>query len=176
MKIKKVIIVNLVALAVTLTPTASAENISSSTPSKTKPEVAPLLLQDPLASDTYRLTSGFAVQIDPETERSTGHNGIDYAAPEGTAIVAANDGVVIFAGNLNGYEETIMIKHNSEITTLYGHILPGSFLVKAGDTVKKGQKIAAVGSSESTESNLHFSIFKEGKAINPSDYLNKTTK
>jgi murein DD-endopeptidase MepM/ murein hydrolase activator NlpD len=134
------------------------------------------LLQIPLSTDTYRLTSGFGERIDPETKVRTLHNGIDFAAPKGTTIFAANDGVVILADKIKGYGETIIIKHNSEFTTLYGHILPGSFLVKTGDTVKKGQKIAEVGSSEATGSHLHFSVFKQGTAVNPSDYFKRANK
>lgn len=173
MKAGKFVVLPLLAVGMSFTPAAFAAENSKPTP---QVEEAPFLLQVPLANDTYRLTSNFGVRMNPETKEKTLHNGIDYAAPKGTPIYAAADGVVIMADRANGYGETIMIKHHSDFTTLYAHILPGSFLVKNGDTVKKGQKIAEVGSSEATGSHLHFSVFKKDTAVNPSDYFGKTSK
>ncbi|ATF12286.1 M23 family metallopeptidase [Brevibacillus sp. HB1.2] len=173
MKIRNIVILNLLTLAVTLTPTAfAAEASNSSQPSKINE--THFFLEAPI-HDTYVISSDFGLQINPETKESKGHNGLDYATAKGTAIFAANDGVILFAQSLKGFGETIIIKHNSEFSTLYGHILLGSFLVKAGDTVKKGQKIAEVGSSE-TGDMLHFSVIKQGTPVNPTHYLPQSTQ
>lgn len=174
---KKSILVSLLALAVSVTPTAFASETSNpAQSSKTKTEETQLLLQFPLATDQYRVSADFSEKIDPETKVKTLHNGIDYVAPKGTSIVAANDGVVMFAGSLKGFGETIIIDHNSEFMTIYESIKPGSFLVKTGDSVKKGQKIAEVGSSESTGNQLHFTVYKQGKPVNPNDFLKQSSK
>lgn len=174
---KKSILLSLLALAVSVTPTAFASEASNPTQSsKTKTEETKFSLQFPLTIDQYRVSAEFSEKIDPETKVKTVHNGIDYAAPKGTSIVAADDGVVIVASSLKGFGQTIVIKHNSELTTLYGHINPGSFLVNVGDTVKKGQKIAEVGSSEATENQLHFTLFKQDEAINSNLYFKQSSK
>lgn len=175
MKISKLIILSFLTLAVSFTPRALAVENSNSNQSSIINETN-FTLEVPLPNDTYRISSNFGVRINPETMEKNVHNGIDYVAIKGTEIYAANDGVVSLSESTNEYGETIIIKHNSDFSTLYGHILPGSILVKAGDTVKKGQKIAEVGSSGTTGNHLHFSVFKQETAVNPSDYLNIKTK
>lgn len=172
MKVRKLICFQLFALSLALTPIASAADLDHSNQVPNVQETQ-FMLQVPLASDTYRLAASFGMQINPETKEKSNHNGIDYTATEGTAIYASADGQVILADKAIGYGETIMIKHSTDFTTLYGHIQPGSLLVKTGDTVKRGQKIAEVGSSETSENLLHFSVFKKGAAVNPSDYFTK---
>ncbi|MGC5324830.1 murein hydrolase activator EnvC family protein [Brevibacillus sp. SYSU BS000544] len=126
----------------------------------------------PIASGSYRLSSGFGARKDPITGRSAGHNGLDMAAPRGTTIVAAEKGLVIFAGYSRGFGNTVMIKHNEEITTLYGHIREGGIKVKVGQVVTRGQKIAEVGSTgRSTGNHLHFTVYKNNTAVNPTSYL-----
>jgi len=94
------------------------------------------------------------------------------AAPKGTTIMAAANGVVIFAGYSNGFGNTVMIKHSSEITTLYGHIREGGIKVSVGQSVSKGQKIAEVGSTgRSTGNHVHFTVYKNDVAVNPMPYL-----
>lgn len=177
MKIGKVIIFNMLAMVALLTPTAYADDLNSPTqPAKTQTEQTQLLFQAPLSAGTHSLSTGFGEQINPETKTTTTHNGLDFAAPKGTAIYSSFDGVVVLADHVKGYEEAIIIKHNSELSSLYGNILPGSYLVKAGDAVKKGQKIAEVGSSEVKGSHLHFSVFKQGLAVNPNDYFYQSSK
>lgn len=126
----------------------------------------------PIQSGTFTFTSGFGVRRDPFTGRSAGHNGVDLAAPKGTPILAAADGVVIFAGYSNGFGNTVMIKHSSEITTLYGHIREGGIKVSVGQEVKRGQKIAEVGSTgRSTGNHCHFTVYKNDVAVDPMPYL-----
>jgi murein DD-endopeptidase MepM/ murein hydrolase activator NlpD len=126
----------------------------------------------PIADGHFRFTSGFGMRRDPFTGRSAGHNGVDMAAPKGTPILAAERGVVIFAGYYSGFGNTVMIKHNDEITTLYAHIREGGIKVKAGQVVERGQKIAEVGSTgRSTGNHLHFTVYKNDVAVNPMPYL-----
>ena len=126
----------------------------------------------PVADGQFRFSSGFGMRTDPFTGRSAGHNGVDMAAPKGTTIMAAANGVVIFAGYSNGFGNTVMIKHSSEITTLYGHIREGGIKVSVGQSVSKGQKIAEVGSTgRSTGNHVHFTVYKNDVAVNPMPYL-----
>ncbi len=126
----------------------------------------------PLPQDSYRLTSGFGYRKDPFTGRASGHNGLDMAAPRGTDIYAAEDGIVVVAGYQRGYGNAIVIKHDNQISTLYAHIREGGILVKSGQVVKRGQKIAEVGSTgRSTGNHLHFTVYEKNNAKNPSNYL-----
>ncbi|MGZ0051832.1 murein hydrolase activator EnvC family protein [Brevibacillus gelatini] len=126
----------------------------------------------PIADGLFRFSSGFGMRKDPFTGRSAGHNGVDMAAHKGTPILAAADGVVIFAGYSNGFGNTVMIKHSAEITTLYGHIREGGIKVSVGQSVSRGQKIAEVGSTgRSTGNHLHFTVYKNDVAVNPMPYL-----
>lgn len=122
--------------------------------------------------DSYRITSEFGYRKDPFTGKTSGHNGMDIGAPQGTTIVAAADGVVSVASYVRGYGNTVMIEHGGNVRTLYGHIRNGGIMVKVGDKVKKGQKIAEVGSTgRSTGPHLHFGVYKNDQAVNPRDYL-----
>jgi len=99
------------------------------------------------------------------------HKGIDIAAPEGTPIRAAEDGVVIYSGNgLRGYGNVVIIEHRGGFSTVYAHNSVN--LVKEGDKVRKGDIIAKVGSTgRSTGPHLHFEIRKDAVAQDPLKYL-----
>ena len=98
------------------------------------------------------------------------HYGLDYAAPTGTAIRAADGGTVISAGWSGAYGLRITIDHGGNIKTLYAHC--SAIYVSAGDKVYKGQKIAAVGSTgRSTGAHCHFEVFVNGKNVNPANYV-----
>ena len=123
----------------------------------------------PLASYT-RISSPYGYRIHPITGTRKLHSGIDYAAPHGTAIYAAEDGSVLTSGWINGYGYTVTINHGGGYVTLYAHC--SKLLVSAGQTVKKGQTIAKVGSTgNSTGNHLHFEVKVNGKAVNPAGYL-----
>ena len=97
------------------------------------------------------------------------HPGIDMAAPQGTDIHAAANGVVIKAGWYGGYGNAVVISHGSGLTSLYGH--NSSVLVKVGQKVKKGQVIAKMGSTGwSTGSHCHFEVRQNGQLRNPRDF------
>ena len=96
--------------------------------------------------------------------------GIDIAGKAGDAVRAAAAGEVVYSGNgLLGYGELIIIKHNASFLSAYGY--NRQRLVKEGDRVKAGQQIAELGSSASAREELHFEIRKNGKPVNPLDYL-----
>lgn len=129
-------------------------------------------LQYPLPK-VYRVTSEFGPRTHPVTgQKGRMHNGIDFGAPNGTNILAAETGYVVTASFLSGYGNTVIIDHG-EITTLYAHIRPNGIKVKVGDKVERGDKIAEVGTTgTSTGYHLHFEVRVNGKAVNPRDYLN----
>ena len=110
------------------------------------------------------------------------HNGIDFLAPEGSEILATNSGYIEYASFLeNGYGNTIIISHNSNIKSLYCHTSE-NYIVKVGDFVKKGEVIGFVGpkylsngnlNGNTTGPHLHFSIFKDNTTIDPFSILKK---
>jgi murein DD-endopeptidase MepM/ murein hydrolase activator NlpD len=100
------------------------------------------------------------------------HNdGINIAAPMGTPVRAAENGVVVYAGNeLRGFGNMLLIRHADGFVTAYAH--NESLLVARGDTVERGQIIARVGSSGNVDSpQLHFEIRVGTDAVDPRDYL-----
>ncbi|MCR4719833.1 MAG: peptidoglycan DD-metalloendopeptidase family protein [Firmicutes bacterium] len=123
----------------------------------------------PLTSYT-RISSTYGYRIHPITGTKKLHTGIDYAAPYGTSILAAEDGVVLTAGWNSGYGYCVTINHGGGYVTLYGHC--SSLLVSAGQSVKRGQTIAKVGSTgNSTGNHLHFEVRINGNTVNPAGYL-----
>jgi murein DD-endopeptidase MepM/ murein hydrolase activator NlpD len=128
-----------------------------------------------LLPGTKPLTEGFfgsrfGVRIDPFTGRSAMHEGIDFNAPAGTPIVAAAGGLVVAAGPHNSYGNHVDIDHGKGMTTRYAHA--SKLLVKEGDVVKQGQKIAEVGSTgRSTGPHLHFEVRQDDVAQDPRNYL-----
>lgn len=94
------------------------------------------------------------------------HDGIDIAAPAGTPIVATAPGEVIYSGVLRGYGKVIILRHANGYASVYAH--NSRHYVKQGQSVKQGQKIAAVGKTgRATGPNLHFEIRRNNKARNP---------
>ncbi len=118
-----------------------------------------------------KVTSTFGWRSSPFGRRSREfHDGIDIAAPLGSKVHAAADGVVIQAGWVSGWGRLVKIRHNGGFVTSYAH--NSSLLVKSGEQVRKGTVIAKVGSSgRSTGPHLHFTIEKDGKAVDPMAYL-----
>ena len=117
-----------------------------------------------------RISSEFGSRRSPISGRSEFHNGLDIPASYGSAIVAAESGTVTYAGWMNGYGNTIIIDHGSGLTTLYGH--NSSLTVSRGQKVSKGQQVARCGSTGwSTGNHCHFTVSKNGKAVNPHNYV-----
>ncbi len=116
--------------------------------------------------------SNFGNRIDPFTGRRSVHEGIDFIAPTGTPILAAAAGVVIDAKWHPGYGNMVEVEHNNKTITRYAHA--SKLLVKPGDIVRLGQKIALVGSTgRSTGPHLHFEVRVNGVPQNPSKFLEK---
>ena len=114
--------------------------------------------------------SRFGHRIDPFTGGSAMHEGIDFNAPTGTPILAAGAGVVVFSGFNPSYGYQIDIDHGGRVITRYAHA--SKLLVKEGEIVKQGQKIAEVGSTgRSTGSHLHFEVRDNDVAQDPLKYL-----
>ena len=98
------------------------------------------------------------------------HDGVDIVAPAGTAIHAADDGTVIFAGHLRGYGNAVLLQHSGGYVTVYGHNQRN--LVRYGADVVRGQVIAELGSTgRATGPNLHFEVRLRGQPQNPLAYL-----
>lgn len=98
------------------------------------------------------------------------HDGIDIAAPQGSAIGAAAAGNVIYAGEQSGYGSIVILRHDSGLLTLYAHA--SSLLVRQGDRVEAGQPIARVGKSGRTSGpHLHFEVREGTRPRNPLFYL-----
>ncbi len=108
--------------------------------------------------------------IMPYSTADGGNKGIDISAPRGTPIYAAGAGKVVYVGNqLRGYGNLIMIKHSEDYITAYAH--NDTMLVNNGQSVKAGQKIATMGSTDAASVRLHFQIRYRATAIDPLRYL-----
>ncbi len=98
------------------------------------------------------------------------NKGMDIAGKAGDTVVASADGRVVYAGaGLRGYGNLIILKHNNTFLTAYAH--NQTLLVKEDQSVRKGQKIAEMGSSDADRVKLHFEIRRQGKPVDPAKYL-----
>ncbi|HYG55959.1 MAG TPA: M23 family metallopeptidase [Burkholderiales bacterium] len=114
--------------------------------------------------------SGFGRRVDPFTGQWAMHEGIDFLADQGSPIVAAAGGVVMFAGFHPQYGNMIDLDHGNDLVTRYAHA--SKLFVKEGDVVQRGRKIAEVGSTgRSTGPHLHFEVRYRGAAQNPTRFL-----
>ncbi|MCU1486120.1 MAG: Peptidase, family [Actinomycetia bacterium] len=116
------------------------------------------------------ITSTFGYRIHPIYGDRRLHAGIDLRAATGTSVLSAGAGTVVFAGWKSGYGNTVIIDHGGQIATLYGH--NSSLAVSVGDTVKRGERIAAAGSTgNSTGPHVHFEVRVGGTPVDPMKYL-----
>jgi len=116
------------------------------------------------------VTSDFGVRLDPYTAERAMHNGLDIANAPGTPVMAPSDGVVIFDGTEGGYGNVLVIDHGFGVRTRYGHL--AKIFVKAGDHVKRGQKVAAIGNTgRSTGPHLHYEVRVNGIPENPRKFI-----
>lgn len=105
-----------------------------------------------------------------ESIRTSGHTGLDIAAPYGTPIKAAADGTVTFAGYSGGYGYVVKVNNGNGVETYYGHC--SKLYVSTGEKIEAGETIAAVGSTgNSTGNHLHFEVRVDGSVVNPQNYL-----
>ena len=114
-----------------------------------------------------RLSSSFGMRKHPILGYNKMHKGTDFAAPEGTPIMASGDGVIIKAGWCGGGGNCVKIKHNKTYQTIYAHMKNFSNLAIPGNRIKQGQVIGYVGSTGmSTGPHLHYEVIENGKKIN----------
>lgn len=112
------------------------------------------------------LTSSFGMRFHPILGFSRMHQGVDFGAPTGAPIVAATDGVVAFAGRHGGHGNYVRLSHSGGISTGYAHM--SRIIARPGQRVRQGELIGYVGSTGlSTGPHLHYEMFRNGKAINP---------
>ena len=167
--------------SVALNPTLSASAASS--PAKSTSAPASALATPP----SKPLAPASAVAVVPGSDDDLGwiwpgkgaligefdevkNKGVDIAGNTGDAVLAAADGKVVYAGaGLRGYGNLIILKHNNTYLTAYAH--NQNLLVKEDQAVKKGQKIAEMGSSDSDRVKLHFEVRRQGKPVDPLKYL-----
>ena len=139
-------------------------------------EIQGFLLQTPVAG--ARISSRFSLgRKHPILGTIRPHYAVDYAAPKGTPIVAAADGVVIFAGKRGGYGNLIEIRHENNLKTLYAHMNSFATGMRTGKKVKRGQMIGRVGSTGlSTGPHLHFGLYRNNVPINPLSSVKAVSK
>ena len=123
----------------------------------------------PLAYAT-KITDAYGYRIHPLSGTKKWHNGVDFAAGEGTAIYATKAGTVTSATYSEAYGNMVTINHGDGYSSLYGHMT--NYIVSVGDTVSAGQTIGYVGSTGwSTGPHLHFTIYYNGSDVNPLNYV-----
>jgi len=116
------------------------------------------------------VTSGFGYRRDPFTGQQRLHEGIDIVAPYGSGMVAPAAGRVVSAGWQSSWGRTLEIDHGNGIRTFFAHCRTIS--VGEGDAVRRGQRVATVGSSgRSTGTHLHYGVKRNGNWVNPRDYI-----
>ena len=116
------------------------------------------------------LSSYFGMRTDPFNGRHVHHSGVDFAGKMGSDVVAVAAGVVTYSAKRSGYGRLVEINHGKGYSTRYGH--NSENIVKVGDTVKKGQVIAKMGTSgRSTGPHVHFEVLYNGRAVNPKKYI-----
>jgi len=116
------------------------------------------------------LTSPFGFRKDPFTGIRKFHNGLDIAAPLGTPVKVALDGLVVNVGYHSSYGNYIIVNHQKGYQTLYAHLQKS--LVRKGQRVTQGDKIGLMGSTGySTGSHLHFCVFENKKPVDPQKFL-----
>ncbi len=117
-----------------------------------------------------RLSSDYGIRKDPFTGRLAFHDGIDIAVKRGTEITALRDGEVVYSGWKGGYGNTVIVRHEDGLESVYGHTAKN--LVSLGERVRAGSVLAEVGSTgRSTGPHLHLEMRRHGKSINPLPHL-----
>lgn len=115
-----------------------------------------------------RISSPYGMRIHPVLGGWRMHTGIDYAAPTGTPVAAPADGVVEYRGYRGGYGNTVVLRHNDYMETLYAHLSGFSPLAELGTAVRAGEVIGYVGSTgRSTGPHLHYEVRLGGQHVNP---------
>ncbi len=118
------------------------------------------------------ISSYFGEREDPFTGREAYHKGVDFAGSAGADVIAVAAGIVTWAGERSGYGNLVEINHGDGYVTRYAH--NERTLVHVGDTVKRGEKIALMGSTgHSTGPHVHFEVLRNGRQVNPLTFVGK---
>lgn len=116
------------------------------------------------------MSSGFGTRQDPLSGNMAFHRGVDFAGNAGDVVIAVGAGVVTFAGYKPGYGYLVDVTHGDGYVTRYAH--NAGVLVKQGDTVSRGQRLATMGSTgRSTGPHVHFEVLRNGRPVNPLSYI-----
>jgi lipoprotein NlpD len=152
-----------------VTPASGAPTQAASAAAKPAPAPAAAPMAAPTGEDDVAWiwpTNGNLIAGFDEVK----NKGLDIGGKVGEPILAAGDGRVVYAGaGLRGYGNLIILKHNNTFLTAYAH--NQTLLVKEDQTVRKGQKIAEMGNSDADRVKLHFEIRRQGKPVDPAQYL-----
>jgi murein DD-endopeptidase MepM/ murein hydrolase activator NlpD len=117
-----------------------------------------------------KINSGFGYRKDPFRSSIGFHSGVDIDAKFGDPVVATADGVVKKTGWQGSYGKTVVLQHEEGFETIYGHL--SKITVKEGQKVKVGEVIGKAGNTgRSTGTHLHYEVIKDGKRVNPSNFL-----
>jgi lipoprotein NlpD len=150
-----------------LTPGRGGTATRSSTSKTTAPAPLPDIPSQPAPAVVWPTNGKINVPFGGKPGTGTG---VLIDGKAGQAIVAAASGRVVYAGSgLIGYGQLIILKHNDTYLSAYGY--NASLLVKEGETIKKGQRIATMGEGPERKPRLHFEIRRNGKPVNPRQYL-----
>ena len=156
------------AKAATSTTAQASEPIAAA-PVPQKPPV-PVAPAAPAADEALEFAWPAKGEVIAGFDETKNRKGIDLAGGAGDPVLAAAEGKVVYAGEgLRGYGKLIIIKHNNTFLTAYAH--NQTILVKEDQSVKKGQKIAEMGNSDSDRVKLHFEIRERGRPVDPMKYL-----
>ena len=131
-----------------------------------------MLLRTPsiLPAKGWKTSSWSVLRMHPIFHEELPHEGIDIAAPMGTPILAAADGVVTHVYTNGGYGKMVTINHGRGLVTRYAHC--SKFHVEKGQRVKRGDMIAEIGKTGiATAPHLHYEVLEYGKAVNPTKYI-----
>ncbi len=156
--------------AIASTPLAPASAASSAAASSSAPAATPAATAPVSGSDEdlgwIWPSNGPVLAAFDESK----NKGLDIGGAAGDPVLASADGKVVYAGEgLRGYGKLIILKHNSTFLTAYAH--NQTLLVKEDQTVKKGQKIAEMGNTDSDRVKLHFEVRRQGKPVDPTKFL-----
>ncbi len=118
------------------------------------------------------ISSLYGQRTDPFDGNQASHHGIDFAGAAGTQVLSVADGIVSHTGTDGGYGRIVEITHGNGYVTRYAH--NAKLLVKQGETVKRGDPIALMGSTgRSTGTHLHFEVLRHGQSINPLSFVRR---
>jgi murein DD-endopeptidase MepM/ murein hydrolase activator NlpD len=118
------------------------------------------------------ISSLYGQRTDPFHGNQANHPGLDFAGAAGTRVLAVADGIVSHAGTDGGYGRSIEVTHGNGYVTRYAH--NAKLLVEPGQTVKRGDPIALMGSTgRSTGTHLHFEVLRDGSRVNPLSFVRR---